>query len=70
LEASSYLKKYDDKYSLVLNVKNEATGVVNETTVTKSVANFIDVNGVLIPDLVEAVVSKMHDSLSSQRKDK
>ncbi|XP_058796786.1 signal peptidase complex subunit 2 [Phymastichus coffea] len=70
LEASSYLKKYDDQYTLVLSAKNDVTGVVNETSVTKSVANFIDVNGVVIPELVEAMVLKLHDSLSSQRKDK
>lgn len=69
-EASSYLKKHDDKYNLVLSVKNTATGNVNETIVTKSVANFIDVNGVLIPELIEAVVTNMHDSLTSQRKEK
>lgn len=69
-EASSYLKKHDDKYNLVLSVRSTATGNVNETSVTKSVANFIDVNGVLIPELVEAVVTNMHDSLTSQRKEK
>ncbi|XP_031784820.1 probable signal peptidase complex subunit 2 [Nasonia vitripennis] len=68
-EASSYLKKYDDKYTLVLSVKNETTGVINEKSVTKSVANFIDVNGIVNPDLVEATVSRLHDSMSSQRKD-
>lgn len=69
-EASSYLKKYDDKYNVVLSVKNDATGVLNETSFVKSVANFIDTNGVIIPELVENFVAKMHDSLSSQRKDK
>lgn len=51
-------------------MKNSSTGVINETSVVKSVANFIDVNGVVIPDLVEAVLSNMHDSLLSERKDK
>ncbi|XP_014207082.1 probable signal peptidase complex subunit 2 [Copidosoma floridanum] len=69
-EASSYMKKYDDKYSLILSMKNSSTGVSNEASATKSVANFIDVNGVVIPELVEAVVSNLHDSLSSERKDK
>lgn len=69
-EASSYLKKYDDKYMIVLSVKNSATGVVNETSVTKSVADFIDVDGVVIPENVEAVISQMHYSLTSQRKNK
>ncbi|EZA60978.1 putative signal peptidase complex subunit [Ooceraea biroi] len=69
-EASSYLKKYDDKYNLVLSVRSASSGNINETTVTKSVANFIDVNGVVIPELIETVVTSMHDSLTSQRKEK
>lgn len=69
-EASSYLKKYDDKYNLILSVRSVSSGNLNETTVTKSVANFIDVNGVVIPELIEAVVTNMHDSLTSQRKEK
>ncbi|XP_011693897.1 PREDICTED: probable signal peptidase complex subunit 2 [Wasmannia auropunctata] len=68
-EASSYLKKYDDKYNLVLSVRSPV-GSFNEASVTKSVANFIDVNGVVIPELLEAVVMSMHDSLTSQRKEK
>ncbi|KAK2582748.1 hypothetical protein KPH14_005015 [Odynerus spinipes] len=68
-EASSYLNKYDDKYNLVLSVRSPS-GVTNETTVTKSIANFIDVNGVVIPELIEAVVTEMHDSLTRQRKEK
>ena len=69
-EASSYLKKYDDKYNLVLSVRNTATGSANETSITKSVANFIDVNGVVIPELIENIVSNMHDSITTQRKEK
>ncbi|XP_014469439.1 PREDICTED: probable signal peptidase complex subunit 2 [Dinoponera quadriceps] len=69
-EASSYLKKYDDKYNLILSVRSASSGNINETTVTKSVANFIDVNGVVIPELIETVVTSMHDSLTSQRKEK
>jgi signal peptidase complex subunit 2 len=69
-EASSYLKKYDDKYNLVLSIRSASMGIFNETSVTKSVANFIDVNGVVIPELIETVVTNMHDSLTSQRKEK
>jgi len=69
-EASSYLKKYDDKYNLVLSVRSASSGNINETTVTKSVANFIDINGVVIPELIETIVMNMHDSLTSQRKEK
>lgn len=69
-EASSYLKKYDDRYNLVLSVRSVSSGNINETTVTKSIANFIDVNGVVIPELIETVVTSLHDSLTSQRKEK
>lgn len=69
-EASSYLKKHDDKYNLVLSVRSAATGNVNETSIIKSVANFIDINGVVVTELVESAVSNMHDSLTSQRKEK
>ncbi|EFN80016.1 probable signal peptidase complex subunit 2 [Harpegnathos saltator] len=69
-EASSYLKKYDDKYNLVLSVRSVSSGNINETTVTKSVANFIDINGVVISELIESVVTNMHDSLTLQRKEK
>jgi len=68
-EASSYMKKYDDQYHLVLAVKSEATGIINEASVVKSVGTFIDVNGVVIPEYVENVVTGLHDSLTSQRKD-
>ncbi|XP_046483275.1 signal peptidase complex subunit 2 [Neodiprion pinetum] len=69
-EASSYLKKYDDKYNLVLSVRDEKAGTSNETSVTNSVAKFIDSNGVIIPELVETMVSNLHDSLTASRKDK
>ncbi|XP_046745631.1 probable signal peptidase complex subunit 2 [Diprion similis] len=69
-EASSYLKKYDDKYNLVLSVRDEKAGTSNEASVTNSVAKFIDSNGVIIPELVETMVSNLHDSLTASRKDK
>lgn len=69
-EASSYLKKFDDRYTLVLSVSSPSTGVTNQSVVTKSIAKFIDVNGVVIPGLIEAVVTDMHDSITRQRKEK
>lgn len=69
-EASSYLKKYDDKYNLVISVRDEKAGTSNESSVTNSVAKFIDSNGIIIPELVEAMVSNLHDSLTASRKDK
>jgi len=69
-EASSYLKKYDDKYHIVLALKDGKTNSRRENSVTKSVANFIDVNGNVVYEIVEATVSKMHNSLLSDKKDK
>ncbi|EFA03199.1 signal peptidase complex subunit 2 [Tribolium castaneum] len=69
-EASSYLKKYDDKYKLVLTFKDGKTGAFRETSLKKSVANFVDVNGSVVHEIVENEVSKLHNSLLNERKDK
>jgi len=69
-EASSYLKKYDDKYNLVLMCRDSKSGVIREAQMTKSVACFIDEKGVIVYDLIEPEVSKLHNSISQDRKDK
>ncbi|KAK9722884.1 Microsomal signal peptidase 25 kDa subunit (SPC25) [Popillia japonica] len=69
-EASSYLKKYDDKYNLTLVFCDGKTGNRRESSLKKSVANFIDVNGNVVQELVETEITKLHNSLLSERKDK
>jgi len=69
-EAASNMKKYDDKYELVLTYVDGKTGARRESTVTKSVGDFIDENGLICHDILEPVVLKMHSSLSSGKKDK
>lgn len=69
-EASSYLAKYDDKYNLVLAFIDGKTGSRRETSSKKSVANFIDVNGIVVQELVDTEVTKLHNSLLSDRKEK
>uniref|UniRef100_A0A023F602 Signal peptidase complex subunit 2 n=1 Tax=Triatoma infestans TaxID=30076 RepID=A0A023F602_TRIIF len=69
-EASSVLKKYDDKYNLSLAMKDGKTGIVRSATIVRSVANFIDENGVIVHELIEPEVSKLHNSLLSERKEK
>ncbi|XP_056642421.1 signal peptidase complex subunit 2 [Diorhabda sublineata] len=69
-EASSYLPKYDDKYNLILALIDGKTRQRRETSIKKSVANYIDVNGSVVNELVEAEVTKMHNSLLSERKEK
>ncbi|KAK5646044.1 hypothetical protein RI129_004508 [Pyrocoelia pectoralis] len=69
-EASSYLKKYDDKYKLVLSCRDAKTGARREANIKKSVANFVDTNGLVVAEIVETEVAKLHSSLLSERKEK
>ncbi|KAJ8876850.1 hypothetical protein PR048_021297 [Dryococelus australis] len=69
-EASSFLKKFDDKYNLILSCKNGKTGARYEATMVKSVANFFDENGTMVYELLEPEVSKLHSSLLAERKEK
>merc|ERR1711879_1108429 len=69
-EASSNMKKYDDKYELSLTFIDGKTNARRETTVTRTVGDFIDDNGVICQDIVEPVVMKMHNSLTTSKKEK
>ncbi|KAF5300744.1 hypothetical protein FQA39_LY10989 [Lamprigera yunnana] len=69
-EASSYLKKYDDKYNLVLSIADAKTGSRREASIKKSVGNFVDTNGAVVTEIVESEVGKLHNSLLSERKEK
>lgn len=69
-EASSFLAKYDDKYNFTLALVDSKTKQRRETSSKKSVAHFIDVNGYVVPEQVEAEVSRLHNSLLSERKTK
>lgn len=62
------MKKYDDKYTLTLSVKDSKND--REVSTTKSCANFIDVDGVICQDLVAAELKRLYNSLSSEKKDK
>lgn len=67
-QASSEMKKFDDLYTLVLTVKDSKG--VREASSTKSCANYIDVNGVVLENLVANDVTRMYNSLNSEKKDK
>lgn len=67
-QASSEMKKFDDQYTLVLTVK-DAKGV-REASTTKSCANYVDVNGVVLENLVANDVSRIFNSLNNEKKDK
>lgn len=62
--------RYDDKYNLVLSCQDGKSGSTREATVKKSVAYFVDVNGAVVGDMVDVEVTKLHNSLVSERKDK
>lgn len=67
-EASSDMKKYDDKYTLVLSVKDSKA--LREATSVKSCANFVDVNGIIVDKLVANEVNRLYNSLSVEKKEK
>ena len=54
-EASSNMKKYDDKYELSLTFIDGKTKAKRESTVTKSVGDFVDENGVICQDILEVI---------------
>lgn len=67
-QASSEMKKFDDKYTLYLTVKDHKG--VREASITKSCAHYIDTNGVVFENLVANEVSRLYNSLNNEKKDK
>lgn len=66
--ASSDMKKYDDKYTLTLSVKDSKN--VREVSTTKSCANFVDVDGVICADLVAVELKRLYNSLNNNTDNK
>jgi len=67
-QASSDMKKYDDKYTLTLTMKEAKRS--REATITKSIENFVDVNGVILEDLIANELNRLYNSISVEKKDK
>lgn len=67
-QASSDMKKFDDKYTLYLSVKNSKG--VREASITKSCADFVDTTGLVLENLVANEVTRLFNSLNNERKDK
>ncbi|XP_037977270.2 signal peptidase complex subunit 2 [Plutella xylostella] len=68
-EASSYVKKHDDKYHLVL-VLRDTNGKFREASINKSFANYIDSSGVVAQATVTSEITRLYNSLLSEKKEK
>jgi len=69
-EVASKMKKFDDMYEVTVRLIDGKSGASRDTTFKRSVADFIDENGVICQDIIETQIMKMHSSLTAAKKDK
>uniref|UniRef100_A0A8C5E828 Signal peptidase complex subunit 2 n=1 Tax=Gouania willdenowi TaxID=441366 RepID=A0A8C5E828_GOUWI len=61
---------FDDAYTLRVSFTDGRSQQTREAEITRSVCAFFDENGTLVMDQFEKCVSKLHDTLSPDRKNK
>jgi signal peptidase complex subunit 2 len=66
-EASSYMKRFDDMYTLSLTCIKGGSDKTSQFE--KSVANFFDTEGNLVLESLEHEVIKLHNNVNSGKKD-
>lgn len=65
----NYFFRHDDKYQFNI-VMRDPKGKTREAGFVKSFANFIDINGTVVQSIVTNEITKIYNSLSSEKKEK